>query len=241
MSSELELTLNSSYSELFKRLAKLNTPLICDGYPTVRLMDPNIVAISENQHCIGRAYTVNSGRDSLSMMEALDDLEPFLSSLNCSDDMVPTIMIIATNNAPYAIAGGIAATVAQAKGYGGIILDGLCRDIQEILDSKIPFYARGKCARSGPKDKIGTVKQKIQCGGVDVEPGEIVFADMDGIVVLNKEEAILAILKGEEKQRKEDIVLKRIKDGARFNQISNIEEHLRNIRAGIPSKLKLIE
>jgi len=79
----------------------------------------------------------------------------------------------------------------------------------------------------------------VQCGGVTVNPGEIIFADRDDVVVMDKEEATKAIAKGEEIQIKEDIALKRIQNGARFNEICNINEHIENIKNGIPSKLKL--
>lgn len=202
-------------------------------------MDPIISPIGEKDQCIGRAYTVNSAQDSLSTMQALDDLQAFLALLNCDTDIVPTILIIAANNAPYALAGGMCATVAKHNGFGGIITDGLCRDIKEIQKSELPFFAKGKCARSGSKDKVGTIREKIECGGVIVNPGDIIFADVDGIVVMNKEEAVSAISKGEEIQMKEDMVLQKINEGARFNQICNINEHIENLQSGIPSKLRL--
>ena len=241
MTERQELTPNDKYTEICQRLDKLSTPLICDALPNVRLMDSKIVAVGENNRCIGRAYTVDSHQDSLSIMHALDDLHSFLDFLNCSDnDVVPTIIIIDSNGSPYGLAGGMCATAAKFQGFGGIVIDGFCRDIQEIRDSEIPFFSRGICAKSGSKDKIGTIKEKIQCGGVDVNPGDLIFADEDGIVVMSKEEAVSAILKGEEKQKKEDVVLQKLKDGAAFNQICNINEHTENIQSGAPSKLKLI-
>lgn len=54
---------------------------------------------------------------------------------------------------------------------------------------------------------------------------------------MNKEEAITAIEKGEDIQKLESIALQRIKDGARFDEICNLTEHMENIKAGTPSKL----
>lgn len=241
MDSRPTLTTNSSYSEICQRLSKLTTPLICDASSTVRLMDSKIVPISNReQQCIGRAYTVNSAQDSLSTMQALDDLQAFLAFLKVpSNDMVPIILTIASYDAPFALAGGMCASVAKVKGYGGVVTDGLCRDIKEIQAIDLPFFAKGKCARSGTKDKVGNIKENIQCGGVEVNPGDIVFADVDGVVVLSKEEAVSAVLKGEDIKMKEETALKKIKNGARFNEICNIDEHIENLRLGNPSKLKL--
>lgn len=240
MNARPTVTANSSYNEICKRLSNLTTPLICDASPNARLMDAQISPFVENKRCIGRAYTVNSAQDSLSTMQALDDLQAFLAFLDPTNtDIVPTILTIATYGAPIALAGGMCTAVAKEKGFGGIVIDGPCRDIKEIQECGLPFFAKGKCAKSGTKDKVGSTREKIQCGGVDVNPGDIIFADVDGVVVMSKDEAAAAITKGEEIQEKEDLALKKIQSGARFNQICNIDEHVNNIKEGIPSKLRL--
>jgi 4-hydroxy-4-methyl-2-oxoglutarate aldolase len=65
-----------SYKDICQRLSQLTTPLICDSLPTVRLMDSDITSFSREEYhlCIGRAYPINSAQDSLSTMQALDDL-----------------------------------------------------------------------------------------------------------------------------------------------------------------------
>jgi 4-hydroxy-4-methyl-2-oxoglutarate aldolase len=240
MNSRPRLTTNSSYKEICQRLTNLTTPLICDASATVRLMDSAISPIGNKDQCIGRAYTVNSAQDSLSTMQALDDLPAFLQFLNCETDIVPTILTIASNGAPYALAGGMCTAVAKHNGFGGIVTDGFYRDKKEIKASELPFFAKGKCAKSGTKDKLGSIRDTIECGGVAVDPGDIIFADIDGIVVMNKEEAVFTIAKGEEIQIHEVIALQKIKEGARFNQICNIDEHIENIQSGKSSKLRLI-
>ncbi|KTD56751.1 DlpA protein (isocitrate and isopropylmalate dehydrogenase family protein) [Legionella santicrucis] len=228
-----------SYKEICQRLSHLTTSSICDALPTVRLMDPDITSYSKEEYpqCIGRAYPINSAQDSLSTMQALDDLSGFLTYLDCSDDIVPIVLMIASYNTNFALAGGMCTEVAKIKGFGGIITDGACRDLKEIRESNLPFFAKGKCAKSGTKDKIGTIRVTTECGGVSVHPGDIVFADIDGVVVMSKEEAVMAIEKGEEIQRDEALAIQRIKEGARFNEICNLEEHMKNIEAGTPSKL----
>lgn len=239
MNSRPVLTTGSSYKEICQRLSNLTTPVICDASPDVRLMDTAISPMGEKDQCIGRAYTVNSAQDSLSTMQALDDLHAFLAFMDCGTDIVPTILMIASNGAPHALAGGMCAYVAKQNGFGGVVTDGLCRDIKEIHASELPFFAKGKCARSGPKDKVGTIREAIECGGVTVNPGDIVFADVDGIVVMNKEEAVSAITKGEVNQMNEEQALQKIKQGARFNQICNIDEHVEKLQSGSSSTLRL--
>lgn len=247
MQARPQLTIDSSYKEICRRLSSLTTPNICDALPEVRLMEKNkkaeeikIKPVGENNQFIGRAYTVDSNLDSLSIMQALDDLQAFLAVLNPSaDDIVPTMLLVASCGAPYALVGGFCANAAKKLGYGAVLSDGPCRDIREICDSGIPFFAKGTCAISGPKQRVGKTRVTVQCGGVEVEPGDIIFADVDGVVVLNKKEAVAAVSRAEEVKTMEDGCMQDINNGARFKDICNIDEHVANIEAGRPSRLQL--
>jgi len=251
MEARLPLTLDSGYKKICARLAKLTTSNICDAFPDVRLMDTKIEPVGDIQQCIGRAYPVSSAKDSLSTMKALSDLQAFLGLYNPTDnDIAPTILMIASCGASYALAGGVCVNAAKSAGFGGVITDGPCRDINEIKASELPFFAKGKCAKSGPKKFIGTNGQKILFGGaedenhrstfIEVNPGDIVFADSDGGVVMNKEEAIKAISKAEEIQPMESIVIQKLQNGALFNEIFNIDQHVKDIEEGNASSLRLI-
>ncbi|CZJ03728.1 hypothetical protein DM455_13300 [Legionella pneumophila] len=237
----MKLKIEHSYVEICKRLSQLTTPLICDALPSVRLMDSDIHSFntSPQTRIVGRAYTVNSAQDSLSTMQALDDLPDFMLALGCSDDRVPIILVIASCGTKLAIAGGMCADVAKTKGFGGIITDGNCRDVSEIRTTNIPFFAKGQCAKSGSKNKIGSIRKPINCGSVEVNPGELIFADEDGIIVMNKEEAVNAINKAEEIKEKEALALTRIHEGARFDEICNLKEHMEKLENNETSNLKL--
>ncbi|HAT4400010.1 TPA: hypothetical protein JBD69_13430 [Legionella pneumophila subsp. pneumophila] len=237
----MKLKIEHSYVEICKRLSQLSTPLICDALPSVRLMDSDIHSFntSPQTKIVGRAYTVNSAQDSLSTMQALDDLPDFILELGCSDDRVPILLVIASCGTKLAVAGGMCADVAKTKGFGGIITDGNCRDVSEIRATNIPFFAKGQCAKSGSKNKIGSIKKPINCGSVEVNPGELIFADEDGIIVMNKEEAVNAINKAEEIKEKEALALTRIHEGARFDEICNLKEHMEKLENNEASCLKL--
>ncbi|KTD54049.1 RraA family protein [Legionella quateirensis] len=237
----MKLKIEHSYVEICKRLSQLSTSLICDALPSVRLMDSDIHSFntSPQTKIVGRAYTVNSAQDSLSTMQALDDLPDFILELGCSDDRVPILLVIASCGTKLAVAGGMCADVAKTKGFGGIITDGNCRDVSEIRATNIPFFAKGQCAKSGSKNKIGSIKKPINCGSVEVNPGELIFADEDGIIVMNKEEAVNAINKAEEIKEKEALALTRIHEGARFDEICNLKEHMEKLENNEASCLKL--
>jgi len=67
----------------------------------------------------------------------------------------------------------------------GSVVDGLSRDTKEILELEFPVYSRGH--RPTPSYRRGIVEEfdvKIECGGVTVFPGQLIFGDVDGVVVI---------------------------------------------------------
>ena len=74
--------------------------------------------------------------------------------------------------------------VAQRHGIVAFVVDGVIRDLAEVRQSRFPVFARGVIPIPGGKDAIGALDAPIRCGGVNVEPGDIVVADEEGIVVV---------------------------------------------------------
>lgn len=236
----MPLTPESSYTEIFQHLSEVQTTSVCDAHPEVRLMNRTIDPLVKGSRCAGLAYTIHSAQDSLSTMQALDDLQDFLVSHGLAGEpSVPVLLVIASCGAPYALVGDMCAKTAKVKGFEGVITDGYYRDIKETTASGLPVFGTGKHAKSGPKDKVGTRREPIFCGDVTVNPYDIILADDDGVVVMSREEAIPAINKAEEIQLMENIAQQRIKDGARFNEICNIDEHVERLQQGFPSKLEM--
>ena len=66
----------------------------------------------------------------------------------------------------------------------GVIVDGAVRDIEETRATGLPVYARGVTPRGGSAYGAGEVNVPIACGGVIVNPGDIIVADRDGIAVV---------------------------------------------------------
>ncbi len=247
MHSRPTLTKKSSYAEIFQRLSELTTPNICDAYPLceayskVRVMDRKIKPKGKIDQCIGLAYTVNSNQDSIATMLALDDVTAFLATLNCGENIVPIILTIASCGSNLALVGGTCAKAADKLGYAGVLTDGPCRDLEEINnpDISIPIFAKGHYAQSGSKDKLGTRKERIDCGGVTVDPGDIIFGDKNGVVVLKTEEAIQVIPKAEKIKVNEAKLFKKLDEGAKFYETCNIREHAEKLQSGTSTQLRI--
>ena len=95
-----------------------------------------------------------------------------------------SVVVIQGGDDRFAMAGGNVCATAQRNGIAGFVVDGLIRDEVEIVEAGFPVYCRGRGPKAGAKGEIGTLGEKIHCGGVEVHTGDIVCADEDGVVIV---------------------------------------------------------
>lgn len=95
-----------------------------------------------------------------------------------------TVIVVQAGDTDYAMSGGNVCATAQKRGIAGLIVDGVIRDVAEVRACQFPVFARGISPVPGQKEVLGTLNQPITCGNVQVNPGDIVVADEEGIVVV---------------------------------------------------------
>lgn len=98
-----------------------------------------------------------------------------------------SIIVVQAGDADHALAGGNVCAVAQKRGIAAFVLDGVIRDVAEVRARRFPVFARGIIPIPGAKEKIGTLDQPVECGGVVVAPEDVVVADEEGIVVVARQ------------------------------------------------------
>lgn len=199
--------------EIKERLLKLDTACICDANKKLRVMDPEIKPISQGIKFVGIAHTVQCESDFLTVIKALNDAKE------------GEILVINAEGEKIAVVGELFSTEAKRKKLAGIIIDGGCRDIKQLRKINFPVYARFIAPKSGTNYKIFSTQVKITCGGVPVFPGDIIFGDDDGIVVMNEEEIIEIIDIAEDIQHKEELVLTKIENNESLIDMLNFSEH----------------
>lgn len=74
----------------------------------------------------------------------------------------------------------------ERNGIAALVIDGVIRDVGEIRAARFPVFARGVIPIPGKKIVIAPLNQPISCGGVQLQPDDLVVADEEGIVVVPK-------------------------------------------------------
>lgn len=151
----------------------------CMGRLSALSSEIRLLSSPESEIMVGVALTVKARPgDNLMIHKALDMAGP--------GDI---IIVSNEGDRSQALVGEIIVTYAQHKGIGGLVFDGPIRDIGAISEMSIPVYGTG-CTPGGPfKEGPGEVNVPIACGGIHVEPGDIVLGDKDGVIIIPRRDA----------------------------------------------------
>jgi 4-hydroxy-4-methyl-2-oxoglutarate aldolase len=95
-----------------------------------------------------------------------------------------SVVVVESGDVDYALAGGNVCAVAQRRGIAGFVADGVIRDLGEVRELGFPVFARGVVPIPGAKKAVQPLNERVRCGGVAVDAGDVVVADEEGIVVV---------------------------------------------------------
>jgi 4-hydroxy-4-methyl-2-oxoglutarate aldolase len=99
--------------------------------------------------------------------------------------------------------GELLATSLKALGAKGVVIDMGVRDAAEISEMKFPIWSRAISAKGTVKATVGSVNVPVVCAGLNVKPGDVIVADDDGVVVVDRKKAGEIARLGEEREKKE--------------------------------------
>lgn len=141
--------------------------------------------------------------------------KPFGLMLQALDDLKPNEVYLCTGGSPrYALWGELMSIRAKRLGAAGAVMNGYFRDMPGIAALDFPTFGYGPYAQDqGPRGKVIDFRSPVEVEGVRIDPGDIVFADVDGVCIVPRKAEEEAFAHALEKARGEKTVRKAIENG----------------------------
>jgi regulator of RNase E activity RraA len=179
-----------------------------------QFMPPQIQPLRNDMIVAGRALTVLEADTGQDIDSRLID-KPFGVMLEALDDLKRNEVYTCTGASPtYALWGELMATRAKKLGSAGAVVNGYSRDTNGILAIDFPTFSYGRYAQDqAPRGKVVDFRVPVKMDNVLINPGDIIFGDLDGVCVIPKEIEEEVIIKALEKASAEKTVQKAIEGG----------------------------
>ncbi|MET0693415.1 MAG: hypothetical protein ABWY56_05760 [Propionibacteriaceae bacterium] len=219
--------MNDAAASLLDRLRHVDASSLSDADKSLRVVSSAIRPVASGVRMLGRAVTAEARGDLMSVIAALHESRP------------GDVLVINAGVADRAIAGELFASEAIRRGVAGIVIDGLCRDTPTLRQLAFPVYARGATPIAAPARRVPVTGTAVQIGGVEIQPGDLLLGDDDGIVVGTEQELAAAIDLAEAIQAGEEGLRASINRGTSIFATMNYDEHVARLREGQDSALSL--
>jgi 4-hydroxy-4-methyl-2-oxoglutarate aldolase len=178
---------------IVKKFRNIPTTCISDAMDGLNNLHPSIKPLKEELKLAGRACTVKIPvGDNLAVLKAIREAKN------------GEVLVVDAKGDQYrAIAGDFVVGMAQTLGIGGLVVDGVIRDIVGIKELNFPVFCKGTTVAASGKAGIGEVNVPISCGGISIQPGDLIIGDADGVVVIPQTMEQEVLVKSLEKWRKD--------------------------------------
>lgn len=190
------------------------TCAISDCMGRFNAMTSDMKPLFEGVRLVGTAVTVKTlAADLAAAFKAIDVCQP--------GDIV---VIDSQGSVNTAFWGENMTMSALNRGVVAAVVDGACRDVEEIRKIKFPVICKGIVPNVGAIAGYGHVNVSIQCAGVAVSPGDIIVIDGNGVVVVPMSEAAEILQRAQQLLKTEHVLQEKIKAGKTIGELVKIDE-----------------
>jgi regulator of RNase E activity RraA len=210
-------------------------PQIVDGFRALLRYDSVTCAVSD---CMGRFNAMTSDMkpifEGIRIVGTALTVKTFASDLAAAfkaiDIAMPGDIVVIDSHGSINTAfwGENMTMSAINRGVIAAVVDGACRDVEELRKLEFPVVCKGVVPNVGSVSGYGDVNVPIQCGGVSVLPGDVVVIDGNGVVVVPRTEAAVILEKSCQLLETEHLLQEKIKAGATIGELIKVDEIFRS-------------
>ena len=209
--------MKSNGSELLERLRGFGVSQISDALGPLHPVESRIRPLDPTFRICGSARTaLCEPDDNLAVLYALEEAQ--------KGDV---LVISCSPHDNSAVWGELLSLEARSKGLAGTIVDGAVRDLSEFAAIGYPVFSRCNHARRARKERHGEQNVPVRCGSIVIRPGDVVVADIDGIVAVSASEVAGLLAKVMEVSSKESDIKEQISHGVGILKILGIKGRIK--------------
>ncbi|HVA93570.1 MAG TPA: 4-carboxy-4-hydroxy-2-oxoadipate aldolase/oxaloacetate decarboxylase [Candidatus Dormibacteraeota bacterium] len=190
-------------ADLVRKLGEHGVATVHEAQGRTGLMLPYMRPIYREARIAGPAVTVFChASDNLMIHAAIEVCRP-------GDVLVVTTQSESSDG----MFGELLATSCRAHGITGLIIDAGVRDVADLTAMTFPVFSKAISSQGTVKESAGSVNIDVVCAGALVHPGDIIVGDIDGVVVVQRQDAAEVVRRSEERLAKETRNRERLRSG----------------------------